>query len=73
MLPDGKWEPVTKAKFTASGASWEAKDTINAGVEDKSLFLQTGGDTRMETKLRDIITRPDVDMTPPTDLPKLDE
>jgi Domain of unknown function (DUF3472)/Domain of unknown function (DUF5077) len=73
MLPDGKWDPVTKAKFTASGASWEAKDTINAGVEDKSLFLQTGGDTKMETKLHDTITRPDADMTPPADLPKLDE
>lgn len=29
----GKWTPVTKARFTASGAEWEAKDTIDAGVE----------------------------------------
>jgi hypothetical protein len=72
MLPDGKWEAVTRAKFTASGASWEAKETINAGVEDKSLFLQTGGDTKMETKLKEIITRPDADSTtPPSDLPEM--
>jgi hypothetical protein len=70
QTPDGKWEPVTKAKFTASGADWEAKTTINAGVDGKEFFLQTGGDTIQKTKLRDVIERPDADMTPPADLPK---
>ncbi len=66
---DGKWVAVTSARFTASGASWEAKDTINAGVEGDDLFLQTGGDTKMETKLHDTVTRPDTAAKPPTDLP----
>lgn len=70
MTADGKWSPVTKARFTASGADWEAKDTINAGLEGKLFFLQTGGDTKMETKLRSTIERPDSESTPPTDLPK---
>jgi hypothetical protein len=62
---DGKWTPITKAHFTASGAPWEAKDTINAGVEGNELFLQTGGDTVEETKLRDIVERPQTDANPP--------
>jgi hypothetical protein len=52
---DGKWVPVTKARFTASGAAWEAKDTINAGFEGTSFFLQTGGDTVQTAKLNEVI------------------
>jgi hypothetical protein len=69
---DGKWVPVTKAKFTASGASWEAKDTINAGVEDKGFFLQTGGDTVETTKLHDVIERPASDEKAP-EIPDLED
>jgi hypothetical protein len=70
---DEKWEPLTKARFTASGATWEAKDTINAGVIDKDFFLQTGGDTQMEIKRKDVMTKPDPETKAPTDLPKMDE
>jgi len=66
---DGKWEPVTKARFTASGSTWEAKNTINAGLDGKDFFLQTGGDTVQEMKLKDIMQRPAGDTTPP-DVPK---
>jgi hypothetical protein len=69
---DGKWQPVTKAKFTASGASWEAKDTINAGLDGNDFFLQTGGDTVQQTKLADIIERPNAGITPPA-VPNVDE
>jgi hypothetical protein len=69
--PDGKWEPVTKARFTASGASWEAKDTINAGLDGNDFFLQTGGDTVQQTKLRDVMQRPDGGNTPP-EVPTVD-
>jgi hypothetical protein len=62
---DGKWEPVTKATFTASGAIWEDKTTINAGAIGKQFFLQTGGDTAQETKLNSKIERVDADPTPP--------
>jgi hypothetical protein len=47
----GKWSPLEKARFTASGASWEAKDTIDAGAVKDRFYLQTGGDTRMTMKL----------------------
>ena len=41
------WQPLAKARFTASSARWEAKETIDAGVADAGHFyLQTGGDTR---------------------------
>jgi hypothetical protein len=72
QTPDGKWVPVLSAHFTASGASWEAKDTINAGVEGDDLFLQTGGDTKMETQLHSIVTRPDNNTKPPQ-LPAVDD
>lgn len=62
---DGKWQPITKAKFTASDATWEAKTTINAGAEGKEFFLQTGGDTVQSTNLRDTIERTDADAKPP--------
>jgi hypothetical protein len=62
---DGKWEPITKARFTASGAEWEAKDTINAGVDGKEFFLQTGGDTVQQTKLKDVMERADAGAAAP--------
>jgi len=47
----GHWTPIEKARFTASGASWEAKDTIDAGAVKDRFYLQTGGDTRTTSKL----------------------
>lgn len=54
----GPWLPLTKATFTASGASWEAKDTIDAGGADGHFFLQTGGDTRTSSPLGTVFTVP---------------
>ncbi len=48
---NGKWTPLEKARFTASGASWEARDTIDAGAVKDRFYLQTGGDTHTTTKL----------------------
>ena len=62
---DGKWQPVTKARFTASNATWEAAASIDAGVHDKLFFLQTGGDTASSLKLRDVIQRVDPETMPP--------
>jgi hypothetical protein len=67
--PQGRWEPLLKARFTASGASWEAKHTIDAGVVKDRFYLQTGGDTTTTTALRSVIERPVGDGRPP-DLPK---
>jgi hypothetical protein len=47
----GEWQAVAQAKFTASRADWEARDTINAGPAGDGFFLATGGDTRRVTEL----------------------
>ena len=49
----------------ALAATWEAKETINAGVDGKQFFLQTGGDTVQETKLHDTIERNNADAKEP--------
>ncbi|MGO8745681.1 MAG: DUF3472 domain-containing protein [Thermoguttaceae bacterium] len=63
--PEGRWEPLLKAHFTASGASWEAKETIDAGVAKTHFYLQTGGDTRTTTALRTLMERPRGNEVPP--------
>ena len=63
--PEGRWKPLLKARFTASGASWEAKETIDAGVVKGQFYLQTGGDTRTTTPLRTVMDRPAGSGAPP--------
>jgi hypothetical protein len=62
---EGQWEPLLKARFTASDASWEAKETIDAGVAKTRFYLQTGGDTRTTTALRTLMERPRGNEVPP--------
>lgn len=62
---DGEWTPLTKARFTASGATWEAKETIDAGVLKDRFYLQTGGNTKTTTPLRTMVERPPGNATPP--------
>jgi hypothetical protein len=64
-----KWQPLTKARFTASGASWEAKDTIDAGLDKDRFYLQTGGATKTSTPLKKMMERPAGDGKPP-EMPK---
>jgi hypothetical protein len=66
---DGAWHALTRAQFTASGATWEAKDTIDAGVAGDRFYLHTGGDTVTHTPLLSVIERPKGAGRPP-DLPK---
>jgi hypothetical protein len=61
----GDWIALSRARFTASSADWEAKDTINAGLEGRWLFLQTGGDTKNTLPLRSILERPILDLPLP--------
>jgi hypothetical protein len=61
----GEWFPLTKARFTASGAEWEAKDNINAGVEATWFFLATGGDTRQTVDLKTTLEAPASKTAPP--------
>ena len=65
----GDWVALRHARFTASGASWEAKENINAGFSGHEFFLATGGDTRMTMKLREQIVAPLAGGSPP-ELPK---
>ena len=65
----GKWTPLEKARFTASGASWEAKETIDAGAVKDRFYLQTGGDTHTTTKLNGTIQSRGHGAKPP-ELPK---
>jgi hypothetical protein len=64
----GEWTPLTRGRFTASSATWEAKENIDAGLSGGEFYLVTGGDTKMSTKLRESIERPSKG-TVPTDLP----
>ena len=61
----GDWVALARGRFTASSADWEARDTINAGLEDTWFFLQTGGETRTELPLRSILERPVLDVPLP--------
>jgi hypothetical protein len=61
----GRWDPLLKARFTASGATWEAKETIDAGVVKEQFYLQTGGDTRTTTPLETLMERPAGNTIPP--------
>ena len=51
----GDWQPLAKARFTASNAKTEAKETINAGVRDGWFFLTTGGETKQVQSLNQFI------------------
>ena len=54
----GPWQPLTKARFTASGAEWEAKDSIDAAIEEGMFMLATGGDIRASRPLGSVLDRP---------------
>jgi hypothetical protein len=51
----GEWVPLAKARFTASNAAWEARETINAGRDGPWRFLATGGGTRLTAPLGSFI------------------
>src|SRR4029453_759193 len=48
---DREWKPLLTARFTASNAEWEAKESIDACLLDGRFYLQTGGATRTTTPL----------------------
>jgi hypothetical protein len=64
-----EWKSLATARFTASGAKWEAKDAIDAGVTEGRFYLQTGGETKTTTSLNSKLTRPANNAQPP-DVPK---
>lgn len=71
---DQAWIPVHKARFTASGAEWEAKDTIDAGHDSGWFFLATGGPIQTQRALKSTIELPTLPAPPsivPSDLENL--
>lgn len=64
----GDWQPLAKARFTASNAKTEAKETINAGVRDGLFFLTTGGETKQVQGLNQFIEQVPAGVQP-LDLP----
>jgi hypothetical protein len=63
--PHDRWVELRQARFTASGAKWEAKDTIDAGVAGDRFYLQTGGNTKITTPLGTSMERPAGNTLPP--------
>jgi hypothetical protein len=61
----GAWHSLAKARFTASGAKWEAKDSIDAGLVGDHFYLQTGGDTKTTTPLASTLERTAEGLKPP--------
>jgi hypothetical protein len=55
----GEWKPITKARFTASGAEWESKENIDAGIADGWFYLATGGEIRARRELKSVMTLPE--------------
>jgi hypothetical protein len=66
---EGQWLPLKEATFTASNAGWEAKDNISAGANANDFFLITGGETKQELDLRQMLTVAPANAHVPTDLP----
>lgn len=52
----GDWTALTRARFTGSGAEWESKENIDAGLAGKDWFLATGGAITMSRPLGTILT-----------------
>jgi hypothetical protein len=67
MTTKSEWVPLDKARFTASGAEWESKENIDAGVEGSCFHLATGGDLKQSRELKSLIALPKI----PTQAPNL--
>ena len=67
---EGDWIALTKARFSASQATWEAKENIDGGLQADGFFLATGGYIAASTALGATLSRPQEPRKPPTDLPE---
>ena len=67
---EGAWQPLTQARFTASRATWEARDNIDAGPSAPGLFLATGGKTTRHLELNSPLRVEPSPNSRPTDLPE---
>ena len=58
ILKGADLKPITRARFTASGAVWESKENIDAGLSDNWFYLATGGDIKASRELRSVLELP---------------
>ncbi len=65
----GEWVALTRATFTASGADWESKENIDAGLAGSEFVLVTGGETKNTLPLRSVLARPPALELPPLAVP----
>jgi hypothetical protein len=61
----GKWVGLDNARFTASHATWESLDNIDAGTAGGRFYLATGGAITAHTKLNDLARLPAPPPSPP--------
>lgn len=54
----GELKPITRARFTASNATWESKENIDGGLSGNWFYLVTGGDIKSSRELRSVIELP---------------
>jgi hypothetical protein len=60
-----EWIALSRARFTGSGAEWESKDNIDAGLEQNLFFLATGGNISKSRELKSMIDMPATAAKPP--------
>lgn len=65
----GGWQTLNRARFTASNAPTEARDSVNAGLTAHGWFLATGGETRRQAEINSSLARHDSQGAGPSDLP----
>lgn len=61
----GEWVPLQSARFTASNATWESRDNIDAGVAGSRFYLATGGEITAGMALRATVELPLAPSHPP--------
>ena len=66
---NGQWAALTRARFTASNADWEAKENIDAGTSAGQFYLATGGNIHRTHDLDTWIELPRPAPVRPLDLP----
>ncbi len=66
---NAQWAALTRARFTASNAEWEAKENIDAGQREGWFYLKTGGNTVRSCELNSWLEISRAAKMPALDLP----
>jgi len=69
----GEWTSLSRASFTASGAEWESKENIDAGISAGRFYLATGGSLTRARELGEWMEVPRVPSAQPPELPGLSQ